>query len=80
MLDTIKKYANQRLYGISNCNDILCEVEEFIYEQRIYQNTDCNVDTSCFKSDKVEKDSGTIINCNIIVNSVDSCNITITEQ
>lgn len=79
MLDTIKKWANQKLYGIENCDNILKDVKEYLYEQRVYQNTNCNIDTSCFNSNPCQKDAGTTITCNIGITVVEACTITITE-
>jgi len=80
MLETVRKYANQKLYGIKNCNDILCNVKKFLFEQRVYQNSNCNADTSCFDSTTPVKDTGTTITCNVGVTDTTSCNITITES
>lgn len=79
-LETVRKYANQRLYGIKNCEDILCDVKDFLFEQRIYLTPQCNADTTCFDSSEPVKDTGTSITCSIGITPVNDCNIVITES
>lgn len=92
MLELVRKYANQRLYGIKDCEEILCDVETYLFQQRVYQNPDCNIDTSCFESVTL-RFPGIItggggdssidpvdIICTTTITEVLLCNITITEK
>ena len=92
MLELVRKYANQRLYGIKDCEEILCDVENYLFQQRVYQNPDCNIDTSCFDSTSL-RFPGIIIGgggdssidpvdivCTTTITEVLLCNITITEK
>ena len=79
MLDTIKKWANQKLYGIENCDNILKDVKQYLFEQRVYQNSDCNINTSCFKNDACSQQASVVITCNTGISNIDNCTTIIAE-
>jgi hypothetical protein len=78
--DSAKKYAIRRLYGMTNCKDYRTAMEKYLFEQRVYKNSDCNIDTSCFESTECGTPAqAQSITCNITTVDSTSCTITITE-